>query len=342
MEQDIDDLTILEPEHGRFCVSDSDFMYYTRFPSKESFRIFWNTIQPSDDKLEYWYKAQDMAVAAVRQAPFIDGQELPVIDEFFMYCYLTAAGMELKVLASIFSVSLPHVIRIVTTWANYLYILLGSIPIWMTKDQVWATMPPKVLKTYHKVRVILGCTEVRCEGPNASTLASEASSDSTVSTFKGLLGVSPSGTVTFVSMLHTGPISDAEMTRQSGVVELLEEGDEVMADDVFSIESLLSTVGAKPFSPQTDPKCRIPGPHKHALEILRQRFDRVFVQIRDFKIFNNPIPLSLAGSINQIWMNCCLLLKYQEAGEQIGEKHTKGPLLYPARNGHDYSTTSTT
>ena len=42
--------------------------------------------------------------------------------------------------------------------------------------------------------------------------------------------VSPSGAFTFVSDLYFGSIYNKELTRQSGVLSLLEKGDAVMAD----------------------------------------------------------------------------------------------------------------
>ena len=49
----------------------------------------------------------------------------------------------------------------------------------------------------------------------------------------------PNGSVTFVSSLFQGSVSDKEITRQSGILNLLEEGAEVMADKGFLIEDLL-------------------------------------------------------------------------------------------------------
>jgi hypothetical protein len=55
-------------------------------------------------------------------------------------------------------------------------------------------------------------------------------------TFKGLVGISPDGVITFVSSLYPGSISDKELTRQCGIMDLLEPGDSIMADRGFDIE----------------------------------------------------------------------------------------------------------
>jgi len=59
-------------------------------------------------------------------------------------------------------------------------------------------------------------------------------------TLKGLVGIAPHGAITFVSSLYTGGISDKEITRCSGILDLLEEGDSVMADKGFDIEEVLN------------------------------------------------------------------------------------------------------
>ena len=62
---------------------------------------------------------------------------------------------------------------------------------------------------------------------------------------KALIGIAPSGAITFISKLFPGSISDKELTRQSGILELLEPGDSVMADKGFDIEEYLIPLGAK-------------------------------------------------------------------------------------------------
>jgi hypothetical protein len=47
---------------------------------------------------------------------------------------------------------------------------------------------------------------------------------------KGLLGISPAGYPTFVSELYAGRASDKQVTKDCGILTLLESGDDIMAD----------------------------------------------------------------------------------------------------------------
>ena len=50
------------------------------------------------------------------------------------------------------------------------------------------------------------------------------------------MGISPSGAITVVSKLFPGCLSDKELTGCSGLLDLLEQVDSVMADRGFDIE----------------------------------------------------------------------------------------------------------
>ena len=56
-------------------------------------------------------------------------------------------------------------------------------------------------------------------------------------TAKSLVGISPSGALTFVSDLYVGRSSDRQITNGCGIFYLLEHGDSVMADNRFDIEN---------------------------------------------------------------------------------------------------------
>ena len=69
-------------------------------------------------------------------------------------------------------------------------------------------------------------------------------------TVKGLIGISTSGYPSFVSSLYAGRTSDKKITKDCGIPDLLEPGDQVMADQGFDIEGDLPsgvTLNNSPF-----------------------------------------------------------------------------------------------
>ena len=61
------------------------------------------------------------------------------------------------------------------------------------------------------------------------------------------MGIPPAGSITFVSQLFDGSISDKEIVRRSGFLakELWNTGDSVMADRRFVIEEELDPLGVQ-------------------------------------------------------------------------------------------------
>ena len=95
--------------------------------------------------------------------------------------------------------------------------MLGSLSIWPDKETTEENMPESFQKTYPNTRVILDCTEIKVQAPSSKVLNSEFYSNyKSVTTFKGLIGISPWGSVSFVSQLYTGSISDKAITLVSG------------------------------------------------------------------------------------------------------------------------------
>ncbi|XP_039518456.1 uncharacterized protein LOC120472364 [Pimephales promelas] len=119
---------------SRFCVSDHTIKYYTKFSSQEVFQVFWESVCPSASNLVYWTKAQRMGQeASPSPSP---AWKIQLIDELFMYSCRVAAGLREQVIADIFGVSVATVSRAIITWANYLFLVLGSVPIWMSRQQI--------------------------------------------------------------------------------------------------------------------------------------------------------------------------------------------------------------
>ena len=136
--------------------------------------------------------------------------------------------------------------RYLITWSNFLYLKLGCIPIWPSKDECIASMPHMFKETYPSTRVSIDCTELFCQGPSSLTIQSSLFFHYKYDvTYKGLVGIAPSGGITFISELYDGSISDVEIVQRCGILkkDLWDESDSLMADRGFNIENLLKPLG---------------------------------------------------------------------------------------------------
>ena len=92
-------------------------------------------------------------------------------------------------------------------------------------------MPEVFKKEYPNTRIIIDATEFFIERP--SSLLNQSCTFSNYknrNTVKVLIGITPSGAISYVSQTYEGSISDRRLVELSGLLQLLEPGDEIMAD----------------------------------------------------------------------------------------------------------------
>ena len=124
--------------------------------------------------------------------------------------------------------------------------------------------------------------------------------------------MAPHGAVTFISELYAGSISDKEITKQSGIVELLTEDMAVMADKGFLIDDCIP--GKLYIPPFLSKQSQMPATDVNKtkeIAHLRVHVERIIGRIKLCKLFQSEIPVSLMGSINALWTVACLLSNYQ-------------------------------
>ena len=243
--------------------------------------------------------------------------KLDTQDQLFMCLAWLRNGFSLAHLSWLFHLPKSTLSRYLISWINFLYFSLGSIPIWPCKEQIAKSMPEIFKKTYPSTRCILDCTELFCQRPSSLSIQSSLySSYKHHVTYKALIGIAPSGAITFVGQLFEGSISDKEIVQRSGILNksFWNEGDSVMADRGFTIAEDL-----KPLNVSLNIPAFLSGrdqlTEKEALESqtvasVRIHVERAIQRMKKFKQIRNEIPLVLHGSVNQIWIVCCLLCTF--------------------------------
>ena len=296
----------------RFCLhrysnDNSEISFYTGFSSYLAFIAFFNCIKPTAQNMRSaYYISSDTVSLAGRKRVML------LIDELFMFMCRLRAGFPEQHLASLFNCSVATISRKIITWANFLYFVLGSLQLWLPKTEIQRLMPDEFKQQYPNTRVVISCTEIASQKPSSLVFDSQSSSHyKGTTTCKCLLGVAPHGTITFISKLYTGCMSDVEIVKSSGLLELLESGDDVMADKGFTIRKLLSEKGVTLNIPHfLSSKRQFSIKEVEDIENiakLRIHIERMNRRIKENHLFDTPIPITLCGSINQLWVVACVL-----------------------------------
>ena len=168
-------------------------------------------------------------------------------NEFFLFlCRLTLGLLETD-LAHRFNISIGTVNNIFLSWANFMYLRLGSLDIWSTREMIDKTMPISFREKYPTARVIIDATKIKIEMPSSLMLHFQTYFNyKSTNTLKGLVGISLSGSVTFLSQLYTGNISDCELIERCGILNLpFAPNDSIMTDKGFDIQHLLDPINVK-------------------------------------------------------------------------------------------------
>ena len=224
-------------------------------------------------------------------------------------------GFTLTHTAWLFSTPKSTVSRHIITWSNYLYLKLGSIPIWRSKSECCTSMPQVFKDTYPSTRVIIDCTELFCQRPSSLTIQSSLFSHYKHHvTYKGLVGIASSGGITFVSELYDGSISDVEIVKWYFTERMWSDSDSLMADRGFTIQNLLKPLGVSlnipAFLQGREQLTMEEVTESQTIAAVRIHVERAIQRVKKFRQIRNEIPLVLHGSINQIWTISCLLCNF--------------------------------
>lgn len=223
-----------------------------------------------------------------------------------------------KDLAYRFDISACMVSRIFLTWIQFLYKM--TIPLWRrtfpSKELIREHLPG-CFRSFRNVRLIIDCFEIFAQ--SSSDFAEQGnmySSYKNHTTLKCLVGISPTGAITFLSDVYEGSKSDREIVIDSKMVEYLEPGDLVIADRGFLIKDILQkqqvTLNIPPFLGNR--KALTPQEEILTKRIARVRIhvERAIERMKKFRIIGCTMSLSLKPVATQLVKIIGLLVNYQD------------------------------
>ena len=136
-----------------------------------------------------------------------------------------------------FGIHSSTVSRTFSTVIDILHERLKHLILWPERDALKKTMPMDFRKHCPTCAVIIGCFEIFIDRPSALLARAQTySSYKHHNTVKYLIGITPQGSVNFISKGWGGRVSDKHLTENSGLLRNLLPGDTVLADHGFDIK----------------------------------------------------------------------------------------------------------
>lgn len=258
-------------------------------------------LQGKDDKVSFYTGLPSyLALLAVYQlvSSHVAHSSLNVLGKFqemmifFIRLRLNCPEQDL---AYRFGISQSTVSRVWTKWLDVFSCRMKPLIRWPSKEEVVKTMPMAFIENFQsKVRVILDCFEVFIDRPTSLVVrAATWSHYKHHNTVKFMIGISPQGSVIFLSKAYGGRASDKSITERSGVLRLLEHGDVVLADRGFligeSVGLCSATLHIPPFTKGRDQLCSAEVESTRQLANVRIHVERVIGLVRNkYSILKGP------------------------------------------------------
>ena len=138
-------------------------------------------------------------------------------NKLLLFLMKLKGNLTYRALGSLFNIASSTASRIFTTILNLLYTATESWIFWPSRLAIKSTMPSSFKKHYPNCRVIIDCTEIKCEKPpGVDKQVKMYSNYKGTWTVKFLIGITPSGFTSFISKGYGGRASDPYITNDCG------------------------------------------------------------------------------------------------------------------------------
>ena len=208
------------------------------------FLCLWNFLGSAREKLSYWSHPLKPGNESPGKRPGVK-RKLDPMNQLLLTLMRLRLGVLNTDLSYRFGIAQSSVSKIVIAWFQFLFKHFSTLrPLMFPTKDIIARNLPACFKPFKGIRVVIDCSEFFVEQPaNFEMQGNLYSSYKSHTTYKVLFGIAPSGALTFISEAYEGSISDVEIVKRSGLLDMLDRGDLVLADRGFTIKETLAERG---------------------------------------------------------------------------------------------------
>jgi len=262
---------------------DKRVKYYTGLPSYEVLKVLFDFVS--------------------KELPecFSEGKKSP-FEQFYIVLMKLRLNLGDQDLSYRFGVCQSTISRYFSRWMDVLYIKLSCLVRWPERGELMKTMPTEFRKHFQKCVVIIDCFEIFIERP--SSLPARAQTWSNYkhhNTVKYLIGITPQGSIAFISQGWGGRTSDVHLTENSGLLKKLLPGDIILADRGFTIQESIGLYCAEvklpPFTRGKKQLTKVEVDAARRLSRVRIHVERVIGMLRQkYMILQSTLPICMLTS----------------------------------------------
>ena len=232
----------------------------------------------------------------------ITGSKLDSFEQFIMTLMKLRLNLGDQDLAYRFNISQPTVSRYFARWLDLLYTKLSCLIFWPDRDTLLKTMPIEFRKHFKKCAIIIDCFELFIQRPTSLPARAQTWSNyKHHNTVKYLIGITPQGTIAFISKGWGGRASDVYITEHCDLLKNLLPGDVVLADRGFTIQDSVrlycAEVRLPPFTKGKKQLSAIEVDGGRRLSRVRIHVERIIGMVKQkFTILQSTVPTCLVSS----------------------------------------------
>ena len=162
---------------------------------------------------------------------------LTPFQQVILTCMRMKCNINMQVLSYMFCTSRSTVSRV---FNDVLHVmdrrLVPALIIWPDREQLRLSMPMSFRKTFRKCACIIDCFEIFIErSKDLKARAQTYSQYMSHQTIQYLIGITPQGSISFISKGWGGRVSDKYLTNHCGFLDNLVPGDLILADRGFDV-----------------------------------------------------------------------------------------------------------